>query len=653
MRRPNAHCLLPNRHGISAVSAAAALLLAALRASSEAQTTPAPPTSASQTIQPTVVVGADAARPRERDRRRAARLYLDASKLFMAEQFEEALKDYNEASTLDPANDNYRLAGDVARNHAVTALVQAAAKARLQSDAAGARAALVRALNLDPNNIAATQHLYELGEDAGRQQPTTIDAQTAPDLGDSITVQASHDRHSFHLRSNQRQIVETVFKAYGIDAMMDESVRSMPARIDIDDASFENAARAVGMVTHTFYVPLDAHRVVVAGDTTAKRQEFTRQVLETIYLPGLKDEEMTAVSTLAKQVFNIRQADIDHSAGAIVVRAPRDTVEAFNSTIRSLMNGRNQVVLEVKLLQVAHRSERNLGVKPPQTFAAYNVYAEEQSILSQNAALVQQIISSGLAAPGDTLAILGILLASGQVNSSIFSNGLALFGGGITASALSPGPATAYFNFNSSDSRELDALQLRLGDGEAGTLKLGQRYPIQTSSFSGLSNSVPNIPGLTSAGNSGSLSSILASLQGSVPNIPQVQYQDLGLTLKATANVMRNDRVALTVDLQLSALSGASANGNPILNNRAYSGVVTIKEGSAVVVASDLDKAESRAISGTPGLSEIPGMSNVTQKDTQKSFATLLIVITPHVVRFTQSSGHTRPLRIERASQTQ
>jgi len=116
---------------------------------------------------------------------------------------------------------------------------------------------------------------------------------------------------------------------------------------------------------------------------------------------------------------------------------------------------------------------------------------------------------------------------------------------------------------------------------------------------------------------------------------------------------MRNDRVALTVDLQLSALSGASANGNPILNNRAYSGVVTIKEGSAVVVASDLDKAESRAISGTPGLSEIPGMSNVTQKDTQKSFATLLIVITPHVVRFTQSSGHTRPLRIERASQTQ
>jgi general secretion pathway protein D len=71
------------------------------------------------------------------------------------------------------------------------------------------------------------------------------------------------------------------------------------------------------------------------------------------------------------------------------------------------------------------------------------------------------------------------------------------------------------------------------------------------------------------------------------------------------------------------------------------------------VVSSDLDRAQSRAISGTPGLSEIPGMNNVTEKNTQKSFATLLIVITPHVIRYTQPSGHTRMLRIERASQTQ
>ncbi len=233
---------------------------------------------------------------------------------------------------------------------------------------------------------------------------------------------------------------------------------------------------------------------------------------------------------------------------------------------------------------------------------------------------MQQIISSGLAAPGDTLAILGILLASGQISSSLFSNGIALFGGGLTQSALSPGSLTANINLNSSDSRELEQIQLRLGDGEDGTLKIGERYPIQTSSFSSLSASLPNIPGLTGAGSSSSLSSLLASYASSVPNVPQVEYQDLGLTLKATPKVMRNDDVALTIDLKIDALSGTSINGNPILNNRAYSGVVTLREGEAVVVVSELDKSESRAISGTPGLSEIPGLNNLTSKDTQKNY---------------------------------
>lgn len=643
--------------GALLASVASAVLVATLQVRAAAQAVSAPPEAAqahpAQAAQSSATAGLDAARPRERDRRRAAKLYLEASKLFMADKFEDALENYTEAAKLDPANNNYRLAAEVARNHAVTALVQAAAKNRLRGDSEGARAAVVRALHLDPNNVAATQHIYELGDDIARQQSAEIYRQPAPSLAESVRLETSAGPHSFHLRSNQREIVAQVFKAYGIDAMMDDSVRSSPARIDIDDAGFDAAAQAVGIVTHTFYVPLDAHRVVVAADTQANRQQYMRQSLETIYLPGLKDEEMTEIGNLAKQVFNVRQADIDHAAGALIVRAPGSTLEAFNSTLRALLDGHSQVTLDVKLIQVAHRSERNLGVQPPQTFSAYNVFAEEQSILSQNQDLVQQIISSGLAAPGDTLAILGILLASGQVSSPVFSNGLALFGGGITSSALSPGPATANFNYNSSDSRELDSLQLRLGDGEAGTLKLGQRYPIQTSSFSSLSASIPSIPGLTTAGNSGSLASILASLQGAVPSIPQVQYQDLGLTLKATANVMRDDRVALTVDLQISALSGATINGNPILNNRTYSGVVTIKEGSAVVVVSDLDKAESRAISGTPGFSEIPGMNNITEKDTQKSYASLLIVITPHVVRYTQPGGHTRPLRIERVSQAQ
>ncbi len=419
----------------------------------------------------------------------------------------------------------------------------------------------------------------------------------------------------------------------------------------MDDATFEEATRVLGMLTNSFYVPLDPHRVLVAKDTKENRNQFTRDELETIYLSGMNDQEMTDVVNLAKNVFQIMQAVKNSTAGTLTLRAPASTLIAFNATMRELLQGRSQVLIDVRLIQLAHLSQRNTGVQPPQTFSAINVYAEEQSILTANQSLVQQIISSGLAAPGDTLAILGILLASGQISSSILSNGIALFGGGLTQSALSPGTMTMNLNLNSSDSRELEELELRVGDGEDGTLKIGEKYPIQTSSFSSLSASVPSIPGLTGAGASGGLSSLLNSYASSVPNVPQVEYQDLGLTLKATPRVMRNDDVSLSMDLKIDALSGTSINGNPILDNRAYSGVVMLKKGESVMVAGELDKSQMRSISGIPGISEIPGLNDVTDKSTQNSSSTLLIIMTPHVVRASHPAGHSPEMRIDKGTQ--
>jgi Flp pilus assembly secretin CpaC len=209
---------------------------------------------------------------------------------------------------------------------------------------------------------------------------------------------------------------------------------------------------------------------------------------------------------------------------------------------------------------------------------------------------------------------------------------------------------TVNLSLNSSDSRQLDDVQLWLGDGEEGQLRLGERYPIQTSSFSNLAASSTSIPGLNAAGASGSLSSLLSSLTGGASTIPMIQYEDLGLTLKATPRVMRGGDVALTLELKLDALSGSNINSMPILNNQAYSGVVTLKQGEGVVVVSNLDKSQSRAISGTPGISEIPGLSSLTGNDTQKSDSSLLIVITPHVIRATQAAGHTPMIRVEKSN---
>ena len=605
-----------------------------------------------QTPNTSTTVKSESKPVKSRDRRRAANLYLQGSKLFKDEKFEPALHDYEQAAALDPTNSDYSRAAQIARSHAVTALIQRAAKTRTQGDIATSRAALQHALELDPNNAEVGQHFYELADTSLLNRTQPLYEEAAAGAGEAPVLEPTFGTHSFHLKTDKRQVIQQVYKAYGIDATLDQSVSATPVRFDLDDATFNQAVQVLNLVTKTFEVPLDPHRVVSATDTTLNRQQFSRQELETIYLPGVPAAEMTELTNVARNVFSAQQVAAEQSAGAMTVRAPAKTLDALNSTMQDLLKGRSQVLLEVRVIQLAHTHELTTGLQPPQQVTAFNVYSEEQAILNANQALVQQIIASGLAAPGDTLAILGILIGSGVVQNSIFSNGIALFGGGITLSGLSPQPATLHFALNSSESRALDYIQLRLADGEDQTLLSGTRYPIQFAQYTGIFAGNVNIPGLTTAGSSTGLAGLASTIPAGSLQIPQVQYQDLGLTLKANPRIMRSGDVSLTLDLKITALSGTIVNGNPVLNNRSYSGVVTIKEGTGVVLMSELDRSESRALTGTPGLTEIPGFDNITEKDTNQNYATLLIVLTPHLIQGSQPPGPTPMLRVERSRQS-
>jgi tetratricopeptide (TPR) repeat protein len=391
--------------------------------------------------------------PRSSDQRRAAKLYMESSKLFLNRQFAEAMKGFEQAAALDPGNNNYHLAALVARSHQVTALIQEAAKDKLLGNEPAARAALASALALDPTNFEASQHLDELADESVRAQPKALYGQASSAIAGDQALLAAPAPQSFHLHTDQRQAIDQVFKAYGLKAMLDDSVRPTQVRLDLDNVKFEEAAYILGLATHTFYVPLDAHQALIADDTRDKRDQLTPQGMETVYLAGLSADEMNEVQSLAKNVFAIQQAQLSPSESSLTLRAPASTLDAFNSTMRGLLDGRSQVLLDVRMIQVAHTGERNTGVVPPPSFSAFNVFAEEQSLLSQNASLVQQIISSGLASANNPLAILGILIASGQVSSPLLSSGFALFGGGLTESALVPGTTTFNLSLNTSDSR--------------------------------------------------------------------------------------------------------------------------------------------------------------------------------------------------------
>ncbi|HWT66139.1 MAG TPA: hypothetical protein VN151_08490, partial [Terracidiphilus sp.] len=584
-----------------------------------------------------------------RDRRQAAKLYLAASRQFEQGAFEEAMQSYQRAAELVPDNHDYALAAEVARSHAVTSLVQEAAKARNKGDAAAARAALERARSLDPKNPQVTQHVNELADDVVQAQTAPLYAGTGDRLGEAPRLTPKPGTQSFHLKVDARTLLQRVYQDYGIRAVMDQSVQAKQLRFDIDDAGFVQATSAANMLAGTFAEPLDAHTVVVALNNRQNILQYQHLETETLTLAGLKTEELTEISNIAKNVFGMTQASVSETQGTITLKGAPSTLDAFNQTMSGLMDGRSQVLLDVQIIQLARTHDRNTGAVLPQQVSAFNVYSEEQSILNANQTLVEEIISSGLASADDPLAILGILIAEGAVSGSLFQYGIATIGYGLTWTGIAPGQGTFQLALNSSATKALDNVRVRLSDGQETTLRNGMRYPILTGTYSsGVSSS---ISGLTSAGTSSALASLLSSLSSSSSStIPQMQYQDIGLTLKATPKVMRNGDVALTMDMKLTALSGSSNDGIPIQNSRGYSGVITLKAGYGALLMSEISEQESLSLSGIPGLSEIPGLNNTTGKDTAKDYATMIIAVTPHVINGPRSAGRTPMMRIERTA---
>jgi type II secretory pathway component GspD/PulD (secretin) len=568
------------------------------------------------------------------DQRKAAKFYLKGVKLLEEQKPEEAWMQLKQAAELEPANRTYVTAAEVARQSAITQLVQQSNQAHTLGDMQKASLLLRHALELDPKNEAALAHLKQLSEDmtqapVGRTASTDADLAGERDVTNStiaagaIVLEPSTQKHTFHQKMDAKQLVQTVFHAYGIEASVHDSIQSRPVRLDVDDATFAEATHVVALLTNSFYEPLDPHRVIVARDSRENRTQFQRLSMETIYLPGMTEKELTDVSNLARNVFDAQQSVAEPSASTLTLRAPSRTLKAFNTTVAQLVDGRSQLDLDVKIIQLAHTSMRETGTTFFQQTGVYNVFSEIQSVLQQNQSAVQQIISSGLVPNANTLAnqieILAILVASGQLTGTPFNQGFLPFGGGLTQSILAPQPATLTLTLNSSDTRTLEDLHMKLGDDEPGTFKAGMRYPIETSSYSSVA-----LPAALSA---------LTGSSAAAQTIPQIQYEDLGLTLKATPRVMRSEDVAITLELKIESLGGSSLNDIPILNSQQFSGVLTLKAGETAVLLSDLSRQESRALSGLPGVSDIPGLQDVSDITRNQNVARLLILVTPSVIR--------------------
>ena len=575
-----------------------------------------------------------------RQRANAENAYLSGAKHLRNGEFKPAEDDFVHALTLDPGRSEYLGALALAREHRITDLIQQAALQRV-TDPAAADKLITQARALDSNNPRVVQHAMPAAATAPVPPPMRTQ------LAGAIILLHNNTRHSYHERLNTRTLATRLAADYGFRIILDPDLQTKPVRIDVDDVGYDQATSIFALLTKTMLVPLDSNTAILAEDSAANRTRYEHLVEETFFLPGMAADQMKDFVTIAQTIFDLKQVIAEPLHGALLVRGPADVMDAVERVFADLLSGTSDVVVDLKVYEVNKQHVRNLGIALPQSINGFSLASEAQSIISQNSSLISQLIASGvLPANASTTQIAEYLvLVAGLGSSSLLTNSFLVIGGGVTTGVLSAGSIpTLNLALNDTDARTLDDVQLRASDREKVIFKSGVRYPIQTSLFSDIASSTTSsLAGMTV--NGVSLSSLLSSFLGtsnSLGNnavIPQVEYQDIGLTVETTPRVQRNAEVGMHLDVKISALAGQTLNGIPLLTSRQFSSDLTLRDGETAMMVSNVTDQETSAVAGLPGLSEIPGFQSTTNRNGTRMTGDLVLLITPHVVRLGHASG--------------
>ena len=556
----------------------------------------------------------------KKDLKDAQEAFRRGVKLSDHQRLQEALVQFDQAAKLSPQNSEYLTAREVLKAKLVFDHVERGNALLLEQSRLRAAAEFRAALDLDPDNEFVQERLQEATLADVLPRPALLPTRVAE--SEEIHLDPTRDRATFHFNGDVKSLFSQLGSAYKISVQFDDSLQTRQVRFNVDDLDFFTALSLACRVSKTMWAALDAHQMLVLSDTPDNHRQYDRMSLRTFVLPNhTTPQEVTDVVNMMRQVFELRYVSAGQTSGIVEVRGPQRAVEACAHLMEQLSNDRPQVMLDVRVFQISHQLTRNIGVHIPNTFNMYNIPAAALAGLGGQSIqdLINQLIASGGINQAGSTSLAGLLSQLTGQQSSIFSQPLATFGGGLTFMGLSLDQFTAQLSLNESWVRSLENTSMRASQGNDATFHLGSRYPILNASYAPIYNS-PQI------------SQVLGN-QSYVPPVPSVSYEDLGLNLKAKPTVHGDGTVSLQLELQVRSLTGQSANGVPVISNREYKGSITLKDGEPAFVAGEISDTDTKSMSGLPGFGFIPifnqaMVSNTREHDSDE----LMIAITPHVL---------------------
>jgi general secretion pathway protein D len=388
-------------------------------------------------------------------------------------------------------------------------------------------------------------------------------------------------------------IYQAIGKMAGLNVIFDPDYTSRRIQMDVTNVPLSDALRILGTQAATFYKPVTANTIFVAANTPNKRQDLSTMAVQTFYLSNAatqadQNELLTALRNVLET--NVKVFLVP-SQNAIVMRATPDQLLLTQELLANLDRPHSEVVVDVAVLEVNRDRAKNLGITLPQTFS-----------------ITPQIANSTTTSSTSTTTT-----GTTSTTTSPTLNTLAHLTG--ENFAVSLGTATVNALMTDIDTRILQNPRIRATDGQKASLKIGQRIPVATGSYS-----------------SGASTAIVSSLVNT-----QFTYLDVGVNIDMTPTVHQDREITLKLLLEISSHQGdqtISGVVEPIIAQRKVEQTIQLKEGEPSILAGLLTRSESDSLSGTPGLSSIPILKNIfTGKSTDRSQDEVVFLLIPHLVR--------------------
>ena len=554
-----------------------------------------------------------------KDRKAAHRAFERGLKLEHSQKLDEAFSQFEEASRLVPQNVEYLAASEMTRQYLAGTHLQRGNQDLLEGRQVEALDEFRAALNLDPQNEFAQQRVVDAADPAPVH--TASRAQVVASA-DSLSAKPLDALHDIHYAGDARGLLTAVAASYGLTVLFDDSFPTRRVRFDIEQADFANALQAASAVTKSFTVPLEDTILYAAPDNPENHRLYDRMGMRSFYFSGADQaKDLTELMNSLRSLFEFRFVTLNAASNTITVRGPIGALRAATQFLGQLDSPRPEVLLDIKVFEVSHSYARNIGLHIPDSFKLFNIPASALVALGgQNIQqLVNQLISSGGINQAGNSSIAALISQLQSQQNSVFSQPVATFGGGLTFFGLSMDQLGAVLSLSESSSRSLQHVTLRASQEKEATFKVGSRYPVLNASFSPIANSA-------------AIAGVLGNQSYTAP-FPSVNYEDIGLTLKAKPLVHGNSDVALELNMQIRALGTTDVNGVPIITNREFTGGILLKDGEPAFIAGMITESDQRSLNGLPLFSRIPGFGALTsQNSRQEMYDELVIVVTPHVV---------------------